>query len=307
MLFAGWDAATDSPQITVVDPQTVARDRNRAQGVFELARQIRAVPDVRTEQPTRYDEPLSQSEVPDPLRAWIAVLAVAARMQLPIYSDDRHIRVQARREGITAFGTVGLLGALAERQRVSPEQLRLARRRLRSSGALGIPPTEEELLDDARSSGWKLTGNLIHALIDPAAWRNPDDVRRHVGLLRAVHEEQPGRLPEWFARVADAARLARKEATLEHPASQIIALAWGWHEGQFLRALVASVPYLRDTFGYVVGDPVGRAFDLLLSLKQGGSAAFNSSLLRALLQVLEEPERDRMLKRAGLPSSPLIR
>jgi hypothetical protein len=299
MLFAGWDAATDSPRITVVDPETVARDRYRAEGVFEIARQIRAVPDLRTDQATRYDEPLNQPEIPDPLRAWISTFAVAARTQLPIYSDDRHIRVQARREGLSAFGTVALLEVLAERGRISSEQLRLARRRLRSSGALGVPPAEDELLDDARSSGWDLSENLIHALIDPATWRTAQDFRKHVALLRAVFEEAPERLPEWFTRVVDAARIARKEPTLERPASLIIALAWGWHEGLFLRALVAAVPHLRDTLGYL-GDPVGRAFDLLLGFGHGKSGAFQSALLREVLQKLEEPERGRMLRRVGL-------
>lgn len=77
-------------------------------------------------------------DMPLPLLTWAATLAVARRLDLPIFSDDRYVRLSARQMGLPAFGTVALLDVLADRRIISDDLREVARKRLLASRAVGL-------------------------------------------------------------------------------------------------------------------------------------------------------------------------
>lgn len=299
-MFAGWDPVAERPTVTVLDADWIARDRSRAEGVLSLARRLRDVPDTNAAEPTKYDEVINQTTEQPALRAWAATYAVATRSGFPLYSDDRYIRAQARRDGIATFGTIGLLEALVERGRLDPGDYDVIRRRLRASGAIGIAPTEAELLAEAESAGWELTASLRQALLDPTGWRDASSgVRRHVNLLRAAFDNEPTKLEPWVARVLDAARLAHPGTLLDNHATVLLASAWASEDARFVQALVVAMRAARSSLG-AFRDPVAPAFDLLLSFGTGQPPAFQAAVFWQVIAKLDSVEQMRMLEWVAL-------
>jgi tetratricopeptide (TPR) repeat protein len=296
-MFAGWDPIAGRPSVTVVDADWVARDRYRGKGTLVLAKRLRAVPDITAADATKYDHLIGETQDQRTLRTWAATYAVALRSAFPLYSDDRYIRVQARREGIATFGTGALLEALVERGRFSPDEYRAALRRLRASGAIGIPPGEKELVEEARDAKWDLTESLRQSLLDPTAWRDVNaSIRRHIVLLREVHETEPEKLRDWVMRVLDASRIAVPQHSLATHAFILLASAWTSESPAFVQELIRLLRTAWLTLG-PIGDPVPKAFDLLLSFSEGKPEAFRAAVLLELLRKLDFPDQVRMLQR----------
>jgi hypothetical protein len=266
-----------------------------------LAKELREVPNTTTSRPTKFDSLIDETlgDQQHALRTWAASYAVAARLTFSLYSDDRYIRAQARREGIPSFGTVSLLEALVERGRLDPAGYKAARRRLRASGALGIPPGEDELVEEAREADWQLTESLRQGLLDPSSWRDANaGVRRHVGLLRAAYEDDPTQFEPWVLRVLDAAQLAHPGHTLGRHASILLASAWSSESPAFVQALIRALETVARTLGRI-GDPVSEAFDLLLSFGIGKPDPFRAALFGHVIVKLDARDQARMLQRVG--------
>lgn len=284
MMFAGWDPREQRGTVTIADAEWVARDRHRAEGALALAKQLRAVPDTSTDRPTKFDELVNQTIDQLPLRTWAAAYSVAAAQGLPLYSDDRYIRAQARREGIATFGTAALLHALADRGRLSTEELVTARRRLRVSGALGIPAKGEELFGELEEAGFRLTESVRQTLLDPACWRPADQsIRQFVELLRLVLERAPELFPEWVARGLDALRFAHPNRNVGLHASLVLASAWASEDAALVQALVRELRNSRLVLG-MFDDPVLPAFQLLMSFGDGQADALRAMLFRELIR-----------------------
>jgi len=145
------------------------------------------------------------------LAAWASTMAVARRLGLPIYSDDRFIRMTARREGIPAFGTLALIDALADRGILDQSERVAIRRALLRSGAWGVRSTAGELIEAADEDGWVDVREVEVALHDRSAWAN-DTVQswyRAADVLCACFEAAPEHLERWTVRVLDAAAAGR--------------------------------------------------------------------------------------------------
>jgi hypothetical protein len=237
---------------------------DRAEGTLELARELREVPNTDPSNATRFDKLVDDTDDSPPLQAWASTYAVAERLGFPLYSDDRYIRAQARRDGIPAFGTVAILEALVERGRLSADDYKLARQRLRASGALGVVPDEQEFVEEAREAGWRLTESLRQLLLDPTGWTDANAMhQRHLALLRAVYEDEPDELAAWVARILDAARIVQPGRALGRYAVLLLASAWANEEPAFFHALIDAIDEARDELGYFA-DPLPLAFGLVL-------------------------------------------
>jgi tetratricopeptide (TPR) repeat protein len=142
-------------------------------------------------------------------------LAVAERTGYTIYSDDRAVRLHARRSGLRAFGTPVLLAAMAEKGMLDADELAVAVRLLLRTGAQGVPVTMFDALEDARDAGWDLTFASRAFLLDHRRWNEEFDLnlRRWLDFLRVVKRDAPdSAFSKWVFRVADAATLALPQA-----------------------------------------------------------------------------------------------
>ena len=156
------------------------------------------------------------------MRALGAALATAERMKLPLYTDDRTVRLEARSLGLATFGTPSLLRVLVERGVMDAGVEREARRRLLVSGAHGVALAWEELASEVRDAGFDLTEVSAASLRDPEPWRHnaKTALEGSVHLLRNVSETHPTQLDVWILRVLASIVAARPDLS---PA-QVVAL-----------------------------------------------------------------------------------
>jgi hypothetical protein len=298
-LVMGYDAASDQRFIRERSPEEVQAEREAITRAVEIAQSLQVEPDIDPGRPTQIDELLRGDGDERALAfiTWPATLAVAERHHRPIFSDDRFVRVHARRAGVLSFGTLALLDALHERGMLTAEQRRAARAALRQSGAMGVGATADELVDEARANGWALSRGVGFALLDPMAWTAPlavETFRTWGELLRAVFGEEPERLERWVLRFLDAAKQNLPRSSYGFIAEGILMIAWqpfAPDGGQFVRALLAALRAARDTFGWF-RDPLPGVARRLAAIESGtGNAEARGILGRALLRDLDLPDQ----------------
>lgn len=264
--FLGWDPDRPEPRLTELSQEDAERDAARARGVLALARRLRVVPDRDLDHPHPLDDVLADTSGrgAEAFVTWPATHAVADRLGRAVYSDDRVVRNYVRGEGRPAFGTPAILDALAEAG-LLPRPLRTAaRRRLWASGASGLVPSREEILEAGRRQRWDLSEDLVTMLVDPAPWRTDSAQahRRWLDVLRAIEQEAPDRLEAWATRVITAAHEATDRKTIAlASAHALIAMAWQpWDDASmpFLRALVRALRAAGRVLGF--DDPLPGAF-----------------------------------------------
>ena len=197
-----------------------------------------------------------------PTRTWPAALSAAQRLGLPIFSDDRYIRLAARRAGIPAFGTLAVLDALAARGVITAEQHAAARRSLWTSGATAVRPSIDELTDLARASDWHLNHALRLLLLNPELWRAEpaETCRLWVYFLQICWDEAPNQFDAWVARLIDGFASAF-DLPRGHCARVVLMVAWVSQEDEpaFLNGLIAAIRASRATIG-AFADPVVSSF-----------------------------------------------
>lgn len=132
-----YDPEAGGLQMMIWSQEDQEREERREQGTLELARRLSVEPDTDLGCPTEFDELIAEQQEggSDAIRSVLAVLSVARRRGVAVYSDDRVVRGLARSAGIPAFGTVALLRALRESDRLDPTSYWVARSRLVASGA----------------------------------------------------------------------------------------------------------------------------------------------------------------------------
>lgn len=183
-------------------PELVERDHARAEGMLALAQQLDVEPDHDPQQPGPADT-LVDEDAATPLRAMAATFSCAYRTGLPIFSDDRLIRLIARRAGGRAFGTAALLDALQARGHVSEGAVASAREVLRTSGCMGVTVRVSELVTLLEDADGEPSEALRLAFYDPAPWvaEYGAQVSRVVDFLRRVFEAYPDKLDAWTVRL----------------------------------------------------------------------------------------------------------
>ena len=149
----------------------------------------------------------TSADAPTPIRSWAGTLALARSEGLAVFSDDRAVRRGVRELGLKAFGTLALMGVLADRGVVTAQQRDEVRHRLLTHGAWGVRHTTDELVCLAREANWQPTSGLRAALGDSSAWVTLRGgwAERVVGLLDAVAKEAPEQMDRWVHRAIDAA------------------------------------------------------------------------------------------------------
>jgi hypothetical protein len=269
----GYDAATKQRFVRDWTADEVAREKEATGRALEIGRGLLVRPTVAPDKPTELDKALTDHELDLAFITWPAVLALAQREKRPIFSDDRFVRVQARRAGIEAFGTLALIDVLAGNGTITPEQRLMVRRQLRESGANGVGITLDELIAEGEESGWDISDGLKFAVLDPAAWTMPGGIetfRMWAAFLLRVFEESPESLDDWVVRILVGAKRGLPGRPYTFLAQVFLMIAWQPFQPQmrpFLHALIKALRRAVSILGWS-GDPVIGAANHLAALSR---------------------------------------
>jgi hypothetical protein len=306
-MILGWDASSQSPRLSIISADETARQRASARGVSELAQRLLPVPNGDASNPGRLDELLEvgkHGDVPASFLSWPATLAVAARRGFAIISDDRYIRLEARRNDIPAFGTVALLRALAKRDMLDIAIAEQSVRRLRASGAIGLIPSDADLIAEIAAADWDITELVAYALHDPTGWIDiTTGLRRVIAVLRAVFRSAPESFLTWVDRALDAIRVSHPEVESARLAGGLLALSWISDDPSFARAMTGAVPEVRHRRGYI-DDPVAFAAQLLVNVFASAPDPARVLVSRAVLRATPYQEHPELLTLMGLAQEP---
>lgn len=135
-----WNEELQQPVLLVRDPEEVARERQRVRDVLARVRNLEVAPDVDEENSTPFDGEIPEiTDLESMGRAVVfGSMASAARLVLPLYSDDRVIRVLAHKAGLPTFGTLAIIEALASRGLLANDARDRAREALAAAGAIDL-------------------------------------------------------------------------------------------------------------------------------------------------------------------------
>lgn len=202
----GYDPDADQLLVGARSRSELEREEARAAGTLEFAKGFTTRADRDPERPDVYDELLADSDMPAATRAWPATLVLARRTGLPVFSDDRYVRLSAHQMGLRSFGTLTLIDVLAERGMLTGEQRRATRRRLYATGCWGLDLMREELIEFVREDDFEPTQGAWAALHDLGAWRSRgiSIVDDFLALLDVVADERPDVFDRWVHRLVDA-------------------------------------------------------------------------------------------------------
>ena len=292
-LELGWDARADRPQIAEISEQQRRTDRLSAEGVLRIARELRPVPDLESGSPGDFDELLGekvQTSVDLAFRTWVSAFSVAKRLGLPLYSDDRFVRAHAQGLGISSFGTWALLEVLAERSLLDEETRDEALRRLRITGAMGIPVEPEQLVAEAEEAEWDISPLLAQALLDPTSWRDGSGMTRHITFLRHSFHAAPEKFPQWVSRVYQAGRSAALPELRVRVAPLLLVLAWLSGDTDFALELLRILRQLE-----LLPDPLVHAFGILGALTEDAPSALRLQAIRAAFASVGHADHMRLL------------
>ena len=222
----GYDPTSSEGWVNTWDEGDTQREHERATGMLKLGQALEVVPDSDAESGGRWNQLLqAESGFPAALLTWPATLSAAERHEMAVFSDDRYVRLTARREGFRAFGTVALLAALHERELITAEQRERARRRILRSRAWGMEPLASELSGMASEDGWKRSPSSWRALSDRGFWLPDvmDGWRKVAAFLESVWAAKPGSLGGWVDHCLKAAALALPDNPNIHREALLIA------------------------------------------------------------------------------------
>jgi predicted nucleic acid-binding protein/tetratricopeptide (TPR) repeat protein len=177
-----FDELTGRPQLIGNDLQTLETMRARLQRVAAMANRL-TVRDPDAGGEAELARALRNQELDPSAGTWLGAVALAQQAHVPFFSDDRYLRRCARQMGLPSFGTVALLGALAERGALSAKRYRTVLWQLRAHGGRYIPLLGGELIDQLQADGFKISDATAATLLAPEGWGiEPNE------LLTAWHE-----------------------------------------------------------------------------------------------------------------------
>jgi tetratricopeptide (TPR) repeat protein len=264
----GFDPEANRVYYQELDEAEQARAEHRAKAILQLLDGMTVEQNVVGGGSGPIEEAVhAQGDVERPALATAgATLAVAERTGSAVYSDDRFVRLHARRLGLPAFGTASLLAAMTEKGMITPEERTVAIELVLQTGAQGIPVDLFDPVAHARAAGWNLTFALRTFLLDNRRWNEEFDanLRRWLDFLRVVFDEAPERFGTWVFRVADAAILALSQnpplAMLTAVALAATAGAQSETEPSFRAALLNELERIRFHYNVIptVKSSVGR-------------------------------------------------
>jgi len=279
-------------------PDDVARDRHRSEGMLALAQGLEVEPDLlESDTGPEADTARRFEDLSVPLRSYLGTLAVAGRLKLPVFSDDRCVRLRAREAGLDAFGSLALLEALIGREQLQPADRARIRQRLRHVGGMGTAPSAEELIEEARAAGWGITRSLAQALLDrhTILYRPGEGIRLYIQLLRAAHREAPDCLTRWVARSLNALHTSFPHLSFATCAQYLLLTAWEpWEDdgADFLAALIAAIREAARPLG-TVGDFVVDTTRLLMKVFRESDLDLDLGIAMRRRAIEQLPRADR--------------
>lgn len=249
-LTMGYDPDAGRAIVTETPSARIARDADRAAALLALAQQLDVAFDADPDSDERWSRMVTdESDLPRQLGTVAATLSVAARVDLPVFSDDRFVRALARQDGLRSFGTVALLDALADREMISADERESARRVLLTIGAHGLRLSGDELMWLAREQQWSPSAPAQTALDDPVWW-SEDRVeawRQAARLLAAVYDEAPERLRDWAVVVLRGAAIALPGVDSHRRVHSLLVSSWFMpgrpvrRQNAFVQALIRAL------------------------------------------------------------------
>ncbi|MDP8942851.1 MAG: hypothetical protein M3N16_01825 [Actinomycetota bacterium] len=293
----GYNAETGEAYMHQWSAEEIARDRARAEGMLRLAKELSVLPATDAETDPEIVKTLDDPNNTTASQVTVGTLVLAYRLPMVIFSDDRHVRLFARRFGIRAFGTLALLDVLRERDLIDDETRRSARARLAARGAWGLGVEEEEMIEEAKSAAWGLNHAVRGFLNDRAMWRNQtlEMQRRIVALLDQVFQEAAGKLGEWVARGVDGSmRFNDDWEDRDLHAQALLAVAWNPFQSrtsdECFRAILAAIRGL-PLWLRPLGDPVVPTLARTLSVMEGADELARFVFFRGFLRRLPAPDQ----------------
>lgn len=222
------DLYTGLPTITPLSTDEYLRQLRRLE---QLTDQVKPLPSRAITNRTALPEMADQPQ----FHTWTDPIELAAKRQLPLWSDDLGLRRVARQAGIATFGTPALLTALNEMrlENTPPDDLDS----LLGSAANRINVLAADLLVDlqlgfgdvtrlAEADSWQPGAGAL-AVSRPSWWawsHRRDEVS---ALLASVRSERPEALPLWLAAAMHgAARAAVDPAGRSRILCTLAFLAW---------------------------------------------------------------------------------
>lgn len=207
--------------------ESLERLKAASEGMLGLAQKLNVAPGVGENTEPEMREAYEKAQRRE-WRAVIASLALAKRVGLPLFSDDRWIRRVARDLGIKTFGTVALVSALEAKGVLKPIDRQKIRAKLAASFAWGIAPEAEDLIAAAEESGWQVDSLPLGALNDRAAWRARPTryIQAVIKLLDAVYAARPDQLGFWMRQGLAAFNQAFPEIEKARASQLLLLLAW---------------------------------------------------------------------------------
>lgn len=307
-------AASPSSGEMVHDPQTAdwlgmreitppesERTKLIADGILDLAREFDVAPGPTDETPSELESYYEQFED----RAWKALfasVALAKRLGLPLFSDDRWVRELARHFEVPAFGTAALLDVLKEEDAMEGPQRERARQQLAGSGGWGLRLSLDELTGAAQDVDWDLSRELAGGLRDRPCWRSgsAQHMRVVIQFLQAVFEASPEHFRIWVRRTVDAFIWAVPEMPRSAASEVLLAIAFDVTSENdlmtdsgfkaFVREIKALPVYLTDPGA----DPVLQTMARLLGYFEGEDV--RAAVFKRQIQRLPWPDAQRAVE-----------
>lgn len=183
--WLGWDPRTERPTFTEYSKEITRSWSDQAHALAAAVDACDVLPDVPSD------------DGDEDLRAWSAPIRLAREFGISLLADDAALRVFARSQGVSAFGSLHLLEALAQDEALPADALEQSYRRLMALPVAELP-VRDRLLTIARSEQWNPDAYAAFLFTRPSTWQPlADGWRTYTALIRALPEKDPERAAGW--------------------------------------------------------------------------------------------------------------
>ena len=185
-----WDPAHSVPVMHAMSAEELDDLRLRAGWVADRALELDTVP---------FTHMSADPDSRDPLQlAALGPVDFAQSNDTALYCDDAFLRMVARGWGVRSFGTLALMYALAEAQRIPVENVNTHIQDLRRAYCVDLPPDPEQILALASESEWG-AGPGMFVFSRPAIWSaGPGAVALFESCASQAFQHDPDLLAAWL-------------------------------------------------------------------------------------------------------------
>lgn len=158
----------------------------------------------------------------DAFLPWMSGMNMAQARCLPLWADDRGLRILAWNEGVTAFGTFAVLEVLHEDGELTDGQLTTLLRTLRQEYAVDLPLDADWTVMSAASDDW-MPGPACTVFLRPQSWVDfPTTMAVWDDIAQAAAAEEPTKVVPWVVHATHGLVRAARPG-LEHRVVALLA------------------------------------------------------------------------------------